>query len=71
MSEAALAQPEQPGGAARVVPDAPAGSPSPALRALLIVLTLHAGLPTALDVTAVVFALVTGGFAVGVPETER
>jgi hypothetical protein len=49
----------------------PADSPSPALRALLIVLTLHAGHPTALVVTAVVFALVTGGFAVMVPETER
>jgi uncharacterized membrane protein YoaK (UPF0700 family) len=34
-------------------------------------LTLHAGLPTALAVTAVVFALVTVGFAVVVPDPER
>jgi uncharacterized membrane protein YoaK (UPF0700 family) len=34
-------------------------------------LTLHAGLPTALAVTAVVFALVTVGFVVVVPGTER
>jgi uncharacterized membrane protein YoaK (UPF0700 family) len=34
-------------------------------------LTLHAGLPTALTVTAVVFALVTVGFAVVVPDTVR
>ena len=34
-------------------------------------LTLHAGLPTALAVTAVVFALVTVGLAVVVPDTER
>jgi uncharacterized membrane protein YoaK (UPF0700 family) len=35
------------------------------------VLILHAGLPTALAVTAVVFGLVTVGFAVVVPDTER
>jgi uncharacterized membrane protein YoaK (UPF0700 family) len=34
-------------------------------------LTLHASLPTALAVTAVVFALVTVGFAVVVPGTDR
>jgi uncharacterized membrane protein YoaK (UPF0700 family) len=34
-------------------------------------LTLHAGLPTALAVTAVVFALVAVGFAVVVPDTDR
>jgi uncharacterized membrane protein YoaK (UPF0700 family) len=34
-------------------------------------LTLHAGLPTALGVTAMVFALVTVGFAVVVPDTDR
>jgi uncharacterized membrane protein YoaK (UPF0700 family) len=44
MSEAAVAQPEQPGGAARAAPDTPAGFPSPALRALLIVLTVATGL---------------------------
>ncbi|MCW2704287.1 MAG: hypothetical protein JWQ37_2282 [Blastococcus sp.] len=34
-------------------------------------LTLHEGLPTALAVTAVVFAVVTVGFAVVVPGTDR
>jgi uncharacterized membrane protein YoaK (UPF0700 family) len=33
-------------------------------------LTLNAGLPTALAVTAGVFALMTVGFTVGVPDTE-
>jgi uncharacterized membrane protein YoaK (UPF0700 family) len=35
------------------------------------VLTLHAGLPTALAVTAAVLAVVTVAFAVVVPDTER
>jgi uncharacterized membrane protein YoaK (UPF0700 family) len=33
-------------------------------------LILRSGLPTALAVTALVFALMTVGFAVGVPDTE-